>query len=86
MGGTMWVESAGPGHGATFRFTIRAVPAELPATSRRAAFVGEQPALAGKRLLIVDDNATNRRILSLQTARWGLLPRTPSRRCRRSNG
>jgi signal transduction histidine kinase/CheY-like chemotaxis protein/putative methionine-R-sulfoxide reductase with GAF domain/tetratricopeptide (TPR) repeat protein len=74
MGGTMSAESAGPGQGATFRFTIPARPAELPATSRRSA-VGAQPALAGKRLLVVDDNATNRRILALQTARWGLLPR-----------
>jgi GAF domain-containing protein/CheY-like chemotaxis protein len=74
MGGTMWVESAGPGTGSTFRFTIRAPRAELAHGSRRS-FIGEQPQLAGKRLLIVDDNATNRRILSLQTSRWGLLPR-----------
>ena len=74
MGGTMGVESAGPGHGSTFRFTIRALVAEMPQTSRRS-FIGEQPALAGKRLLVVDDNATNRKILSLQTSRWGMSPR-----------
>jgi signal transduction histidine kinase/DNA-binding response OmpR family regulator len=73
MGGTMGVESAGPGQGATFRFTIRAPRAELPTPSRRR-FIGEQPALAGKRLLVVDDNATNRKILVLQTARWGMRP------------
>ena len=73
MGGTMWVESGGPGQGATFRFTIRAPRTELPATSRRR-FIGEQPALAGKRLLVVDDNATNRKILMLQSARWGMRP------------
>ncbi|MBI3369417.1 MAG: GAF domain-containing protein, partial [Burkholderiales bacterium] len=74
MGGTMRVESAGPGSGSTFRFTIRAPQAALPEAARRS-FIGEQPALAGKRLLVVDDNATNRRILTLQTARWGLRPR-----------
>ncbi len=74
MGGTMWVESEGVGLGSTFRFTIRAPHAELPSTSRRS-FAGEQPALVGKRLLVVDDNATNRRILRLQTGRWGMQPR-----------
>jgi GAF domain-containing protein/CheY-like chemotaxis protein len=74
MGGTMWVESAGPGRGSTFRFTMRAPRAELPAGEPRRSFAGEQPALAGKRLLIVDDNATNRRILRLQTEAWGMLP------------
>jgi CheY-like chemotaxis protein len=35
---------------------------------------GFQSSLHGKRLLIVDDNATNRRILYLQTQKWGMLP------------
>jgi len=72
MGGTMWAESAGPGRGSSFHFTIRAVPAELPQGTRRD-FIGQQPQLAGKRILVVDDNATNRRILALQTARWGMV-------------
>jgi CheY-like chemotaxis protein len=72
MGGRMWVESAGPGHGSSFHFTIAARPAQLPAGSKRE-FIGEQAPLKGKRLLVVDDNATNRRILALQTTRWGML-------------
>ena len=72
MGGTMGVDSAGPGCGSTFHFTIQAAAAELPAGSKHN-FIGEQPALKGKRILVVDDNATNRRILALQTAKWGLV-------------
>jgi signal transduction histidine kinase/DNA-binding response OmpR family regulator len=71
MGGTMWVESAGPGQGSTFHFTIRCQRADLPQGSRRD-FIGAQPALQGKRILVVDDNATNRRILALQAAKWGM--------------
>ncbi|MCB2020056.1 MAG: response regulator, partial [Burkholderiaceae bacterium] len=72
MGGTMWVESAGPGCGSTFHFTIRAPRAELPEGTRRD-FIGEQAPLKGKRILVVDDNATNRRILTLQAAKWGMV-------------
>ena len=68
MGGTMWAESRGqPGTGSTFHFTIVA----------RAAGALERPPmvphrLAGKRLLIVDDNATNRRLLAALAASWGM--------------
>ncbi len=34
----------------------------------------DQPQLSGKRLLVVDDNATNGRILNEQTRAWGMLP------------
>jgi GAF domain-containing protein/DNA-binding response OmpR family regulator/anti-sigma regulatory factor (Ser/Thr protein kinase) len=71
MGGTMWADSDGPGRGSTFRFTIVAPKADEVPSSRRE-LLGAQPALAGKRLLVVDDNATNRRILALQTAKWGM--------------
>jgi signal transduction histidine kinase/DNA-binding response OmpR family regulator/putative methionine-R-sulfoxide reductase with GAF domain len=74
MGGRMWVESAGPGQGSGFHFTIAAPRAELPEASRRV-FFGDQPGLKGRRLLVVDDNATNRRVLALQTAKWGMVPR-----------
>ena len=75
MGGAMWVESAGLGKGATFHFTLQAQAAALPTGGTRRSFIGEQPALAHKRILVVDDSATNRRILAMQMAKWGLVPR-----------
>ncbi|MBN1487170.1 MAG: response regulator [Anaerolineae bacterium] len=84
MGGTMWVESPLPvipsaragtkkgGPGSIFHFTIQAKSAPLPA---RAYLREVQPDLRGKRVLIVDDNATNRRILTLQTQAWGMQPK-----------
>jgi signal transduction histidine kinase/DNA-binding response OmpR family regulator len=74
MGGTMRVDSEGPGHGSTFTFNIVVAAAESPNITKRE-FVGVQPALSGKRMLIVDDNATNRRILALQAGKWGMQAR-----------
>jgi GAF domain-containing protein/CheY-like chemotaxis protein/tetratricopeptide (TPR) repeat protein len=74
MGGRMWAESDGPGRGATFLFSIQAPTAELSPTRQRD-FVGVQRELQGKRLLVVDDNATNRRVLELQTGKWGMAAR-----------
>ncbi len=71
MGGRMWAESDGPGKGSTFSFSIQVPVTELPA-ARQRDFVGVQPELQGKRVLVVDDNATNRRVLSLQAAKWGM--------------
>jgi signal transduction histidine kinase/DNA-binding response OmpR family regulator len=71
MGGTMQARSAGLGQGTTFRFSIVAPRADSP-QARRRELLGQQPALAGHRVLVVDDNATNRRILALQTAKWGM--------------
>ncbi|GAB4540680.1 MAG: hypothetical protein Fur002_07780 [Anaerolineales bacterium] len=72
MGGKLWAESAGLGQGATFIFTMQAAIPEtpVPLLQNRAA---EQSQLRGKKLLIVDDNATNRSILQLQSAPWGVL-------------
>jgi CheY-like chemotaxis protein len=75
MGGEMWAESSGvPGQGSAFHFTIQTETVEMPERSRRDLH-GIQPALNEKRVLIVDDNATNRRILCLQLHAWGMQPR-----------
>jgi signal transduction histidine kinase/DNA-binding response OmpR family regulator len=74
MGGRMWARSAGVGRGTTFSFTIAAEVGTLASTPSRE-LIGVQSELAGKRLLIVDDNATNRRILSLQCSKWGMVTR-----------
>jgi PAS domain S-box-containing protein len=74
MGGRMWAESQGePGKGSTFHFTITVQAA--PELVYHPYLQGEQPPLQGKRLLIVDDNATNRRILVLQAHNWGMQAR-----------
>jgi len=75
MGGRMWAESDGIGKGSTFFFSIRVPVGAMPPTRHRD-FIGVQPALQGKRVLVVDDNATNRRVLGLQTAKWGMAPRS----------
>jgi len=73
MGGTMWAESEGvAGLGSTFHFTIRATATE----SEGHAYLHEPHSqLVGKRVLIVEDNSTSRRLLSLQTRSWGMVPR-----------
>jgi GAF domain-containing protein/CheY-like chemotaxis protein len=73
MGGRLWAESPGLGQGSTFKFSIDAPVAELP-PSRARDFLGVQAALEGLRLLVVDDNETNRRVLTLQSAKWGMQP------------
>jgi|GEM_PF-181361 len=72
MGGEMWAESTGiPREGSAFIFTIQTKEVEMPERTRRDLH-GIQPYLNGKRVLIVDDNATNRRILTLQLHNWGM--------------
>lgn len=89
MGGTMWVESQGHiggspplqwrtmtrGHlssGSTFFFTIIA---SAGIDTETTDLIDLLPELSGKRLLIVDDNSTNRQILTLQAETWGMMIR-----------
>jgi signal transduction histidine kinase/CheY-like chemotaxis protein len=74
MGGTMWVESEGTGKGSRFIFTIQVQIAER-AEQKHYELIGIHPELSKKRLLIVDDNATNRKILALQAGKWGMASR-----------
>ncbi|MBV7329672.1 response regulator [Chloroflexi bacterium TSY] len=70
MSGDMWVESE-VGVGSIFHFRIM-----LPAASTQKRIANIPFSLRGKRVLIVDDNATNREILSRHMERWQMVPVT----------
>jgi len=72
MGGHMWVESK-PGVETEFHFTLPLVLAAEPVK----ASPGERfDLLRGVKVLIVDDNGTNRRILEMMLKRWAMLTKS----------
>ena len=75
MGGGIKVESEGEGHGSTFTFWI-----VVGRTEERTTGNLDGPALNlnGRRVLIVDDNETNRKILEAMTMQWGMVATSAS--------
>ncbi len=72
MGGSIWVRSE-VGRGSAFQFRI---PQKLapPPEGAPVNEANREPNWSGKRILVVDDNAANRRILATQFLKWGLSP------------
>ena len=69
MGGALRVDSV-PGQGSSFSFTVEAT-VSMP---RPVAPELSTERLAGMRVLVVDDNAINRRVLQEMLVRWGMRP------------
>src|SRR4030095_1451660 len=70
MGGRIWLESE-PGRGSSFHFTATVVAVNAPQT---AGPVLNTVALSAQRVLIVDDNETNRRLLQDMLVGWRMVP------------
>ncbi|MCL4396589.1 MAG: response regulator, partial [Chloroflexi bacterium] len=70
MGGKIWVESDGvPGKGTAFHFSLSFRIADSTGARTRAV---PRTNLRGRTVLVVDDNATNRHILTRMADSWGM--------------
>ncbi|HEY2249869.1 MAG TPA: response regulator, partial [Planctomycetaceae bacterium] len=69
MGGRIWVESE-PGQGTKFHFTARFGLQAAPA----GRVISPPERLEGLRVLVVDDNATSRRLLCRHLSEWRMQP------------
>jgi len=72
MQGRIWVQSE-LGRGSQFHFTVQLA---LAGPEAAAAIPAEPPRLRGMRVLAVDDNATNRRLLEEILRGWRMVPAT----------
>ena len=70
MGGKIWVNSVA-GTGTSFFFTLFT---KATCSRRRVNFLTSSAVLKDRQVLIVDDGEINRRILRIQTERWGMIP------------
>jgi CheY-like chemotaxis protein len=70
MGGKIWVNSVA-GTGTSFFFTLFT---KATSSRRRVNFFTSSAVLKDRQVLIVDDGEINRRILRIQTERWGMIP------------
>jgi signal transduction histidine kinase/DNA-binding response OmpR family regulator len=73
MEGRIWVDSE-PGTGCTFHFVVHVGILPQTALSSETEYCADPAIFRDLRVLIVDDNATNRRILTGVLSRWGMRP------------
>jgi PAS domain S-box-containing protein len=71
MGGRLWVESEET-RGSQFHFEVRLHPAEVAQTEGGEKF--GQKEISSRRILVVENNKTNRKLLERLLVQWGMIP------------